>query len=145
MNVVLKGTTTGTVTDVEGNYKISVPSDGGTLVFSFIGLTTTEIGIGSRSVVDIQLAADVTQLSEVVVTGYGIQDKRTLTGSVASVKGDVFKNLPVQSVDRGIQGRLAGVQIAAASGAPGGALNVRVRGIGSVSYTHLTLPTNREV
>ncbi|MCE2733684.1 MAG: SusC/RagA family TonB-linked outer membrane protein [Flammeovirgaceae bacterium] len=133
VNVVLKGTTTGTVTDVEGNYKISVPSDGGTLVFSFIGLTTTEIGIGSRSVVDIQLAADVTQLSEVVVTGYGIQDKRTLTGSVASVKGDVFKNLPVQSVDRGIQGRLAGVQIAAASGAPGGALNVRVRGIGSVN------------
>ncbi|MFN9501783.1 MAG: SusC/RagA family TonB-linked outer membrane protein, partial [Chryseotalea sp.] len=60
-------------------------------------------------------------------------DKRTLTGSVASVKGDVFKNLPVQSVDRGIQGRLAGVQIAAASGAPGGALNVRVRGIGSVN------------
>ncbi|MFN8843885.1 MAG: carboxypeptidase-like regulatory domain-containing protein, partial [Chryseotalea sp.] len=57
VNVVLKGTTTGTVTDVEGNYKISVPSDGGTLVFSFIGLTTTEIGIGSRSVVDIQLAA----------------------------------------------------------------------------------------
>jgi TonB-linked SusC/RagA family outer membrane protein len=133
VNVVLKGTTTGTVTDVEGNYKINVPSGGGTLVFSFIGLTTTEIGIGSRSVVDVQLAADVTQLSEVVVTGYGIQDKKTLTGSVSSVKGDVFKNLPVQSVDRGIQGRLAGVQIAAASGAPGGALNVRVRGIGSVN------------
>jgi TonB-linked SusC/RagA family outer membrane protein len=133
VNVVLKGTTTGTVTDVDGNYKISVPNDGGTLVFSFIGLTTTEIGIGNRSVVDVQLAPDFTQLSEVVVTGYGIQDKKTLVGSVATVKGDVFRNLPVQSVDRGIQGRLAGVQISSASGSPGGALNVRVRGIGSIN------------
>lgn len=136
VNVVLKGTTTGTVTDVDGNYKISVPAEGGTLVFSFIGLTTSEIGIGSRGTVDVQMAADVTQLSEIVVTGYGVQEKRTLTGSISSVKGDVFKNLPVQSVDRGIQGRLAGVQIAAASGSPGGALNVRVRGISSVNASN---------
>lgn len=136
VNVVLKGTTTGTVTDVDGNYKISVPSEGGTLVFSFIGLTTSEIGIGARTTVDVQMAADVTQLSEIVVTGYGVQEKRTLTGSVASVKGDVFKNLPVQSVDRGIQGRLAGVQISSASGAPGGALNVRVRGTGSINSSN---------
>lgn len=136
VNVVLKGTTTGTVTDVEGNYKISVPSDGGTLVFSFIGLTTSEIGIGSRSTVDVQMAADFTQLSEIVVTGYGTQEKKSLTGSIASLKGDVLKNLPVQSVDRGIQGRMAGVQISSASGSPGGALNVRVRGIGSISASN---------
>lgn len=122
VNVVLKGTTTGSITDTDGNYRISVPSTGGTLVFSFVGFVSQEVEIGSRSVVDVQLASDVTQLSEVVVTGYGVQEKRTLSGSIASVKGDVLENLPVQSVDRGIQGRLAGVQIAASSGQPGGAL-----------------------
>jgi TonB-linked SusC/RagA family outer membrane protein len=133
VNVTLKGTTIGTVTDVNGSYSISVSGANPVLVFSFIGLKTQEIQVGSRAVIDVPMAADVTQLSEVVVTGYGVQEKRTLTGSIASVKGDVFQNLPVQSVDRGIQGRLAGVQISAASGQPGGALNVRVRGIGSIN------------
>lgn len=136
VNVVLKGTTIGSITDTDGNYRISVPSTGGTLVFSFVGFVSQELEIGNRSVVDVQLASDVTQLSEVVVTGYGVQEKRTLSGSIASVKGDVLENLPVQSVDRGIQGRLAGVQIAASSGQPGGALNVRVRGIGSINASN---------
>lgn len=135
VNVTVKGSTVGTVTDVNGSYTLTVTGDV-TLVFSFIGLKTQEIALGSRSVVDVQLASDITQLSEVVVTGYGVQEKRTLTGSIASVKGDVFQNLPVQSVDRGIQGRLAGVQISSASGAPGGALNVRVRGVGSVNASN---------
>lgn len=136
VNVVLKGTTTGSITDIDGNYRISVPSTAGTLVFSFVGFVSQEVEIGSRSVIDVQLASDVTQLSEVIVTGYGVQEKRTLTGSIASVKGDVLENLPVQSVDRGIQGRLAGVQIQTASGQPGGALNVRVRGIGSINASN---------
>jgi TonB-dependent starch-binding outer membrane protein SusC len=136
VNVTLKGTTIGTVTDVSGNYSISVSGASPVLVFSFIGLKSQEVQVGSRAVVDLQMAADVTQLSEVVVTGYGVQEKRTLTGSISSVKGDVFQNLPVQSVDRGIQGRLAGVQIQAASGAPGGALNVRVRGVGSINASN---------
>ncbi|MBL7843657.1 MAG: TonB-dependent receptor [Cyclobacteriaceae bacterium] len=136
VNVTLKGTTTGTVTNVDGNFSLSVPASGGTLVLSFIGLKTQEVQIGNRAVIDVQMASDVTQLSEVVVTGYGVQEKRTLTGSIASVKGDVFQNLPVQSVDRGIQGRLAGVQISSTSGAPGGALNVRVRGIGSINASN---------
>jgi TonB-linked outer membrane protein, SusC/RagA family len=134
VNVVVKGTTNGTVTDVDGKYSISVPSAGGSLVFSFIGLKTQEIPIGERSVIDISLGLDVTQLSEIVVTGYGIQqEKRSLTGAVSSVKGDAFENLPIQSADRAIQGRIAGVQIGAATGQPGGALNVRVRGIGSLN------------
>lgn len=136
VNVVLKGTTTGSITNIEGGYSISIPSTGGTLVFSFVGFVSQEVAIGSRSVVDVQLASDVTQLSEVVVTGYGVQEKRTLSGSISSIKGDVLENLPVQSVDRGIQGRLAGVQIGAASGQPGGALNVRVRGTGSINASN---------
>ncbi len=72
VNVVLKGTTNGTVTDADGNYRLTIPSAGGSLVFSFIGLTTQEIAIGDRSTVDISLGLDVTQLGEVVVTGQGI-------------------------------------------------------------------------
>ncbi len=133
VNVVLKGTTTGTVTDIDGNYKLTVPSDGGTLVFSFIGLATEEIEIGARSVIDVQMSDDVQQLSEVVVTGYQSQLKRDVTGSVSSIGAAEIEGLPTQSFDRAIQGRAAGTQIAAASGQPGGALNIRIRGIGSIN------------
>jgi TonB-linked SusC/RagA family outer membrane protein len=137
VNVALKGTTSGTVTDAQGNYTISVPSSGAVLVFTFIGLTTQEIEVGSRSSIDVQMDTDVTQLTEIVVTGYGIaQDKRSLTGSISSVKGDAFQNLPVQSADRAIQGRLSGVQVASTTGQPGGALNIRVRGISSVNASN---------
>ncbi|MTI37863.1 carboxypeptidase-like regulatory domain-containing protein, partial [Fulvivirga lutimaris] len=85
VNVVLKGTTTGTVTDIDGNFKLSVPSEGGTLVFSFIGLGTEEVVVGTRSVIDMQMSPDVKQLSEVVVTAVGIErEKKALGYSVAS-------------------------------------------------------------
>jgi len=134
VNVTLKGTTIGTVSDANGNYTIGgVPSSGGVLVFSFIGLRSSEVEIGSRAVVDVQMATDVTQLSEVIVTGYGIEQKRDLTGAVSSVKGSAIQNLPVQSFDRAIQGRLAGVQVQSTSGAPGGAVNILIRGPGSLA------------
>jgi TonB-dependent starch-binding outer membrane protein SusC len=133
VNVVLKGTTIGAVTDVNGTYNLSVSNAGGTLVFTFIGLKSQEVEIGNRAVIDVSLASDVSQLQEVVITGYGLEQKRDLTGSIASLKGDVIENLPVQSFDRAIQGRLAGVQVQSASGAPGGAINIRVRGPGSLS------------
>ncbi|GAA5035069.1 SusC/RagA family TonB-linked outer membrane protein [Marivirga lumbricoides] len=136
VNVLLKGTGIGVNSDLDGNYKISVPSEGGTLVFSFIGMKKQEVQVGNRSVVDVQMATDVAQLSEVVVTGYGSQLKREITGSVASVKGDVIENLPMQSFDRAIQGRVAGTQISAASGQPGGAMNIRIRGIGSINSSN---------
>lgn len=133
VNVLLKGTGQGVNTDIDGNYKISIPSDGGSLVFSFIGMKKIEEKIGARSVINVAMKTDVEQLSEVVVTGYGSQLKREITGSVASVKGDVIENLPMQSFDRAIQGRVSGAQIQAASGAPGGAMNIRIRGIGSIN------------
>ncbi len=132
VNVVIKGTTTGAVTDSNGVYTLSVPANS-TLVFSFIGLETQEIAVGSRSVIDVQMANDITQLQEVIVTGYGEQVKRDVTGSVSSVKGAAIQDLPVQSFDRAIQGRLAGVQVSSTSGAPGGALNILVRGPGSLA------------
>jgi TonB-linked SusC/RagA family outer membrane protein len=133
VNVVVKGSSVGTSTDVNGGYAVSVTSDQSVLVFTFIGLQSQEVTVGTRTTVDVQMAADVTQLSEVVVTGYQSQLKREITGSVVSVSGETFKNLPVQSFDRALQGRVAGTQISAASGQPGGALNIRIRGISSIN------------
>lgn len=133
VNVILKGTNTGAITDIDGNYSVSVPSSGGILQFSFIGLKSVEIEIGARSVIDVPMSEDVETLEEVIVTGYQNQLKRELTGAVTSVKGDEIANIPLQSFDRAIQGRVAGVQIASQSGAPGAGVNIRVRGIGSVN------------
>lgn len=131
VNVLIKGTTTGTQTDLDGNYQLSV-EDGATLIFSYVGFETQEILVGARTTIDVTLGG-LTELQEVVVTGYQNQLKREVTGSVASVKADEIANLPMQSFDRAIQGRAAGTQIAAASGQPGGALNIRIRGIGSIN------------
>jgi TonB-linked SusC/RagA family outer membrane protein len=133
VNVVLKGTTVGTVTSIDGKYTLSVPADGGTLVFSFVGLASQEVEIGTQSVINLQMVQDVTELSEVIVTGYGVEQKRDLTGSVASIKSDVIQDLPMQSFDRAMQGRAAGVQISSGSGQPGGAINVIVRGYSSLA------------
>jgi len=87
VSVVLKGTTTGSVSDNGGNYSVSVPNGTGTLVFSFIGYVSQEIAIDKRSSINISLATDLKTLNEVVVVGYGVQKKETVTGSVATVKG----------------------------------------------------------
>jgi TonB-dependent starch-binding outer membrane protein SusC len=132
VNVIVKGTTTGAVTDSDGNYTISVPQSGGTLVFSFIGLKSEEIQIGGQSQINVQMATDITQLSEVIVTGYASTPKRSVTGSIASIKGDDIENLPLQSFDRALQGRAAGVLVQSNTGIPGGAVTVRIRGQGSL-------------
>jgi TonB-dependent starch-binding outer membrane protein SusC len=131
VSVFVKGTTSGTITDVSGSYRINVPA-GGTLVFQAVGLSKMEMVVGSESTLDIQMEQDLVGLNEVVVTGYGVQEKRSITGSITSIKGATIENIPLQTFDRAIQGRIAGVQVAAQSGQPGGALNVRVRGIGSI-------------
>ena len=132
VNVVVKGTTTGTATDADGNYSLDVSGSDAIISFSFIGLTSQEITVGERTVVDVSLALDVTQLSEVVVTGYATVEKRSVTGSIASIKGEAISNLPVQSFDRALQGRAAGVLVQSNTGIPGGAVTVRIRGQGSI-------------
>ena len=139
VNVVVKGTTTGTATDADGAYSLDVSGPDAIISFSFIGLTSQEIVVGERSVIDVSLALDVTQLSEVVVTGYGVQAKREVTGSISSVKGSVIENLPMQSFDRAIQGRAAGVQVISGGGQPGGGLTVNIRGIGTMNGTSTPL------
>jgi TonB-dependent starch-binding outer membrane protein SusC len=133
VSVVVKGTSAGTTTDADGNFRISVPSSG-TLLFSSVGFKATEVAIQGRTVVDIQLASDVKQLTEVVVTGYGgAIERRAMTGATSSVSGKQIQNLPLQSFDKALQGRASGVQVTGLSGQPGGAINVRIRGIGSIN------------
>lgn len=134
VSVVLKGTTVGTATDGDGAFAIEVTGDNPVLTFSFIGQKSVDVAVGARTSVDVQMVSDATTLEEVVVSGYGGPEaKRDLTGAVSSVKGAAIANLPVQSFDRAIQGRLAGVQVQSTSGAPGGAINILVRGPGSLS------------
>jgi hypothetical protein len=126
VNVVLKGTTIGTVTDAEGNYKLNVPAAGGTLIFSFIGAKTTEIEIGARNVVDLILESDATELSEIVVTGYSDISQKKLVSSVATVNGDAIQNVPMPDINQIIQGRATGVFSTSPSGQPGAAQRIRV-------------------
>lgn len=132
VSVVLKGTAIGTVTDADGNFSLNVPVDG-TLTFSFIGLKSVDVSVNNRTTIDTKMESDVKQLSEVVIVGYQTIKKSELSGSVGSVGGKSIENLPIPSFDRAIQGRMAGVQINASNGVPGGNTQVRIRGMGSVS------------
>jgi TonB-dependent starch-binding outer membrane protein SusC len=129
--IQIKGTGTGTVTDMNGAFALNAPGNA-TLVFSFIGYTNQEVPINNRTTINIQLREDVEQLSEVVVVGYGVQEKRDATGAVASVKAEDFNQGVIASPEQLIQGKTAGVQITQNSGEPGGGINIRVRGTSSV-------------
>jgi TonB-linked SusC/RagA family outer membrane protein len=129
VNVILKGTSTGTSTDVNGNYSLTVPSSGGTLVFSFIGFKTTEVAIGQRAVVDIQLDSDATILGEIVVTGVGMAtDVRKLSISVAKLNEDLIQQVPADNPASALQGKIAGVRVTSTGGAPGSSPQIVLRG-----------------
>jgi TonB-linked SusC/RagA family outer membrane protein len=132
VNVFLKGTTTGVVTDLDGNYRISVPSDGGTLVFSSIGFATTEIEVGSRSTIDVVMGADVQQLNEVVVTALGVsRDKRAVGYSVQQVDTEELAQAKEPNIVNALQGQVAGVQIQGSPGTLGGSSRITIRGSNS--------------
>ncbi|MEQ9424633.1 MAG: SusC/RagA family TonB-linked outer membrane protein [Cyclobacteriaceae bacterium] len=130
-SVIVKGTTTGTITDFDGNYTLQV-EDGATLVFSFVGYQPSEVAVGSRSVVDVALATDIVSLAEIVVVGYGTQSVKDATGAVAAISSEDFNGGVISSPEQLIQGRTAGVQITSSSGAPGAGVELRIRGTNSV-------------
>lgn len=132
VNVLIKGTSTGVATDVSGTFTISAPPEA-VLVISFIGYQTQEIPVNGRTVINVSLEADVTQLTEVVVVGYGTQTKREVTGSISKVSGNAISDLPVPSFEAGLQGRAAGVQVIQGSGMAGSGSMIRIRGIASLS------------
>jgi TonB-linked SusC/RagA family outer membrane protein len=129
VSIVVKGTTTGTVSSAQGDYTLNVPNPNSTLVFSYIGFTTQEIPINGRSSINITLASDDKMLNEVVVVGYGEQKKETVTGAVATVKGTDLIKSPAVNLSNSIAGRMPGVIATNASGEPGydGAA-IRIRG-----------------
>lgn len=133
VNVIEKGTTNGAVTDAQGSYTLANVSSESTLVFSFIGFRTVELSVGGRTTIDVQLAMDITQLSEVVVTGTGVAtDKRKLGISVESISGDKLPAAPTASIDQALIGKIAGAQISSTSGNPGDPVNIVLRGINTV-------------
>ncbi|GAA0190259.1 TonB-dependent receptor [Fulvivirga kasyanovii] len=132
VNIIESGTNNGTVTDVDGNYSLKVASDA-TLIFSYVGYTTIEVPVNGRSVINIPMEADVTQLAEVVVVGYGVQTKREVTGSIAKVEGEALTEIAVPSFEAALQGKAAGVQVIQGSGTAGSGSMIRVRGIASLS------------
>lgn len=133
VNVVVKGTTQGTVTDGDGNFSLNVPSNESVLVFSFIGFVTQEVAVNGQSTIDVTLIADSETLSEVVVVGYGTQEKKDVTGAVSAVKGTDIENLPSGGAQQALQGRAAGVNVVRNGGAPGNAGSIRIRGLGTVN------------
>lgn len=134
VNVVIKGTTTGTVTGGDGAYSIKA-ADGDVLVFTYIGYTTEEIAVSGNSI-NVNLTPDLIGLSEVVVVGYGTQRKEAVTGSVASMKGDVVREMPGSNITQSLQGRIAGVNMQQSSTKPGAEMQIRVRGTRSLNASN---------
>ena len=135
VNVTVKGTQKGIVSDAEGKYQLSGVPAKATLVFSFIGYLKQEIEVNNRTVIDVVLEADVKSINEVVVVGYGTQRKIETTGSIASVKSSDLVQTPVANVAQGLQARVSGIQINQNSGSPGGNVSVRIRGTNSINGT----------
>jgi len=134
VNVILKGTTVGTVSDIDGNYKLNVPAEGGVLVYSFIGLATEEVRIGSQSVIDMVMTADIKQLTEVVVTAIGLESDRAALGySVQSVNSEEIENSLEPNLVNALNQKAAGVFVYSSSGSPGASSSIRIRGNTSVS------------
>ncbi|HNV29209.1 MAG TPA: carboxypeptidase-like regulatory domain-containing protein, partial [Cyclobacteriaceae bacterium] len=131
VNVVLKGTAKGAVTDIEGAFTVDVTL-GTTVVFSFVGYKTQELVYDGQSNITIELEEAANELSEIVVVGYTSISKKDITGAISTVNADDLKNLSVNGLDQALQGQVAGVQVTQSSGTPGGGVSVRIRGATSI-------------
>jgi TonB-linked SusC/RagA family outer membrane protein len=133
VSVLVKGTTTGTATKADGTYSLVLPATAKTLIFSSVNLSPEEVAIGSQNTINVSLNTLEKVISEVVVVAYGTQKKSTLTGSVATVKGKDIENKPFSSVDKALQGAVAGLQSVASSGQPGANQAILIRGVSSIT------------
>ena len=137
VNVLIKGTTNGTTTDSEGEFRLSVPTGATTLVISSVGYEATEVAIGNKSTLSVSLQSDTRSLNEVVVVGYGQKTTRKLTESIGTVQARDITRLPVANAEAAIQGRVSGVQITNVDGTPGSPVAIRIRGISTVGNKSL--------
>jgi len=136
VNIVLKGTTTGTVTDVNGYFELNVPSEGGTLVFSFVGYLPEEMDIGNQSVIDMTMVEDITALEEVVVIGYGSMERANVTGAISSIKNEEITKAPVPNFVEALKSQIPGVRIKRTDGKPGQGVNLLIRGENSLNNSN---------
>ena len=132
VNILVKGTSTGAVTDLDGSYSLTVPDANSVLVFSYTGYTPREVAVGNQTQVNVSLQIGE-DLEEVVVIGYGTTKKSDVTGAVTSVSADSYKDQPVTRLEDALQGRAAGVTVAKANGQPGSNFKVRIRGVNSIT------------
>ena len=130
-SIIEKGTTNGTVTDVDGNYTFEVSSNG-TLVISYIGFLSEETPVNNRSTIDFVMALDIAQLQEIIVVGYGTQKKSDLTGAVSSVKGEDVQKFATNTAADGLQGNVAGLVVRRSSGNPRAGASINIRGFRSI-------------
>ncbi len=138
--VIIRGTQTGTVTDIDGNYTVDVPASGTTLVFSSIGYKTQEVAVSSTTpVVNLTLLEDSLVIDEVVVVGYGEQSRRSITSSVAKLSGDAVQNIPISSVGEGLKGKVAGLRVTQTNFTPGGEFSYQIRGGSSINGSNSPL------
>lgn len=131
VNIIVEGSQTGTVTDLDGNFVISAPADG-TLKISYIGYKTQQVKFSGQKMLDIQLESDSKTIDEIVVVGYSVQKKRDVLGAISKVGSNELSKIPVASAQQALQGRIAGVNVAAQTGAPGAPISVRIRGVNSI-------------
>ena len=139
VNVVLKGSMKGTISQPDGNYQIEVPGANSVLVYSFIGYQSQEVAVGGKNEINILLVTETTQLDEVVAVGYGTARRKDLTGSVATLSGDELKKMPITNAAEAIKGRLPGVNVITTDGSPDAEVVIRVRGGGSVTQDNSPL------
>ncbi len=132
-NVIIEGTTYGTTTDIDGRFTIELTKSDAVLVISFLGYTSGHVPYTGQATIDVKLVADVTKLEEVVVVGYGTQQRKDLTGAISSINEKSIQSVKVSSIDQALQGKISGVQISTTSGAPGGNVNVLIRGVSSIT------------
>ncbi|WP_034044664.1 SusC/RagA family TonB-linked outer membrane protein [Wocania ichthyoenteri] len=128
-NVLVKGTSKGTVTDFDGNFTINDVQVGSTLIFSYVGYITQEVVVANSNNLNIQLQPDIAQLNEVIVIGYGTQTKKEITGAVSVVGSETIEKLKPTRIEQALQGQVAGVNITTNSGSPGGGSTISIRGV----------------
>ena len=138
-SIIVKGTTVASKTNEEGYYSITIPANGRVLKFSSLNFEDQEVNIGSKSEINVILVNTVSDLQQVIVTGYGTTKKATNTGSIATVKASEIENLPFSSVDRALQGKVAGLQSVASSGQPGASQAILIRGASSITASNAPL------
>ncbi len=139
VNIFIKGTTQGTITDMDGQYTLEVPDQESVLVFSYIGYITQELNTAGLSSLNVSLEEDATELNEVIVTGYSYQKKKDIIGAIASIDAEDIQGIALTGMDQALQGKAAGVQVTQSSGTPGGGITVRVRGSTSISASNRPL------